>query len=46
VLCEAGEAKRAARFADRAVELYPDEQEAWLAHASVAESLGGGTTIT
>jgi hypothetical protein len=46
VLCEAGEAERAARFADRAVELYPSEKDASLAHARVAESLGGQATIT
>ncbi len=46
VLCEAGEAKRAARFADRAVELYPGEKDALLAHARVAECLGGQATIT
>jgi hypothetical protein len=46
VLCEAGEAERAARFADRALELYPSEKDVLLAHARVAESLGGQATIT
>ncbi len=40
VLCEADEAKRAARYADRAVELYPSERDAWLAQARVFERLG------
>ena len=46
VLCEAGEAKRASRFADRAAELYPGEEDALLARARVAERLGGQATVT
>jgi tetratricopeptide (TPR) repeat protein len=46
VLCQAGEATRAARFADRAVELYPDDEDARVAHARVAECLRSELTIT
>jgi tetratricopeptide (TPR) repeat protein len=40
VLCEADEAERAIRYVDRAVELYPDERDAWFARGRVFETLG------